>query len=70
MKDTNGTELRVGDLVAFAKKGRQVGEIATGVITKIGQDRWKQPVAAIEDTKTLQLNYRRCANEFLWLAHP
>lgn len=68
MKDLTGRELEVNDLVAFAKKGRQVGEVAVGCITRFADDHYGIHYAVITDERTQQENWRRWSNEMLWLA--
>lgn len=67
MKDLYGKELHVGDRVAFAKKGRQVGLVAVGTIQTIEPGRYYGLVAVIVDHLTGQKNHREHGGEMLWL---
>lgn len=67
MTDLFGVELRAGDRVAFAKKGRQVGMVATGVIRSFEPERYST-VAVIIDDVTEQRNIRAYPGEMIWLS--
>ena len=70
MKDKFGTELRLGDKVAFGVTHKQptLAGIAVGVITLLDAYDWGGDFAFIEKESTGKLNERRC-NSILWLAH-
>jgi hypothetical protein len=67
--DQFGNKLSVGDKVAFAKKGRQVGQVAVGVVASFNTTRWGMDAVRIVDDATQQDNYRHYAHEILWLGH-
>lgn len=69
MTDQFGNTLSVGDKVAFAKKGRQVGQVAVGVVGSFNTTSWGMDAVRIVDDATKQDNYRHYAHEILWLGH-
>lgn len=70
MKDQFGTELRVGDKVAFGVTHKQPTQanIAVGRIERLWTEHWGGTYAAIRKDSTGQINDRLCAR-ILWLDH-